>query len=67
MDVYSAGSVSLLELRLSQILLPIMLKSSKILGMSFLNRLLDGTGSLIEVAGKTLTTMWSVVKRTQVV
>ena len=67
MDVYSAGSVSLLELRLSQILLPIMLKSSKILWMSFLNRLLDGTGSLIEVAGKTLTTMQAMVKRTQVV
>ena len=67
MDIYSASSVSLLELRLTQIVLHIMLKRSKILGMSFLGRLLDGSGSLIEAVGKTLTSMWSVVKRTQVV
>ena len=67
MDIYSASSVSLSELRLTQILLPIMLKRSKILGMRFLSRLLDGTGSLIEAVGKTLTSMWTVVKRIQVV
>ena len=44
-----------------------MLKRSKILGMSFLGRLLDEGGSLIEAVGKTLTSMWSVIRRTQVV
>ena len=67
MDIYSASSVSLLELRLTQILLPIMVVEKQNLRDEFPELVSGRNWFSNRSSWKDLMTMWSVVKRTHVV
>ena len=67
MDIYSASSVSLLELRLTQILLPILVVEEQNLRDEFPELASGKNWFSNRSSWKDLMTMWSVVKRTQVV